>query len=174
MKNIGFLEACKERPDGLFIFHDVDTYPVSWNSIQYEAKKGQFRRPVKNTADDNLGLICSCWKDEFEKTNGFPNYYGWGSEDSALYFRAKTFNITIDESNICMYNDKRFIINHNHYRNDKKEHYYAYENGKLLNEEKNTSNFSNGLSSIEYEVLSSFEISPKFTIYNVTFKLKNE
>ncbi len=38
--NIGFLEVCKTRPDGLFIFHDVDTYRTYWGSITYEAKKG--------------------------------------------------------------------------------------------------------------------------------------
>ncbi len=35
MKNIGFLEVSKKRPDGLFIFHDVDVFPVSWGLIKY-------------------------------------------------------------------------------------------------------------------------------------------
>ena len=34
--NIGFLEVCKTRPDGLFIFHDVDIHPISENSIDYK------------------------------------------------------------------------------------------------------------------------------------------
>ena len=42
MNNIGFLEICKIRPDGLFIFHDVDTYPTYWGSIKYEAAPGEF------------------------------------------------------------------------------------------------------------------------------------
>lgn len=78
MKNIGFVEVCKTRPDGLFIFHDVDTYPTYWGSIQYEAKKGEFRRPILNGTNDNLGLICSCWKEEFEKNKWVSKLLGMG------------------------------------------------------------------------------------------------
>jgi hypothetical protein len=172
IKNIGFLEVCKIRPDGLFIFHDVDAYPTYWGSINYDTKRGEFRRPVLNTAEDNLGLICCCWKEDFEKTNGFANYWGWGSEDGALYYRAKKLGIHINQDNIIHYLDKRFVINHEHYRNVSKEHFFADKNGTLLNLERTTGDNSNGLSSIEYEVLSSFELVPRFTMINVDFKLK--
>ncbi len=172
MKNIGFLEVCKIRPDGLFIFHDVDTYPTYWGSIPYECNKGEFRRPVLNSAPENLGLICSCWKEEFEKINGFPNYWGWGSEDGALYFRAKNQGIHINESNMINYKDTKYVINKEHYRNVEKEHFYTAKNGDNLILEKQTKNSSNGLSNIEYKVLCSFELAPKFTVINVDFKLK--
>jgi hypothetical protein len=172
IKNIGFLEVCKIRPDGLFIFHDVDTYPTYWGSINYDTKHGEFRRPVLNTAEDNLGLICCCWKEDFEKTNGFANYWGWGSEDGALYYRAKKLGIHINQDNIINHLDKRFVINHEHYRNVSKEHFFADKNGTLLNLERTKGDNSNGLSSIEYEVLSSFELVPRFTMINVDFKLK--
>lgn len=48
LNNIGFLEFCKTRSDGLFVFHDVDTYPTYWGSIQYDAPLHCFRRPVMN------------------------------------------------------------------------------------------------------------------------------
>jgi hypothetical protein len=172
MKNIGFLEVCKNRPDGLFIFHDVDTYPVYWGSIQYEAKKGEFRRPVMNSSPENLGLICSCWKEEFEKTNGFANYWGWGSEDGALYYRAKKLGILINENNMVDYINTKLVVNKEHYRNVDKEHFYTAKNGDLLALEKKMGDMSNGLSNIEYEVLSSFELAPRFTIINVDFKLR--
>jgi hypothetical protein len=174
MKNIGFLEVSKIRSDGLFIFHDVDTYPTYWGSIDYTCNKGEFRRPVLNSSPGNLGLICCCWKDEFEKTNGFTNYWGWGSEDGALYFRAKRLGININEKNMIHYTDTKYVINHEHYRNVGKEHYYTAKNGDLLKLENQNNNFSNGLSDIEYEVLSSFELAPRFTIINVDFKLKSE
>jgi hypothetical protein len=174
LKNIGFLEACKSRPDGLFIFHDVDTTPTYWGSIKYEANKGQFRRPVLNTGPENLGLICSCWKNEFEETNGFPNYWGWGSEDSVLYFRAKNLGIHIDEANAIHYTDTRYIINLEHYRNAEKQHTDGEKNGLLLKLEKQTKNSSNGISNINYEILSSFELAPRFNIINVDFNLKSE
>ena len=174
MKNIGFLEVCKTRPDGLFIFHDVDTYPTYWGSIQYEAKHGEFKRPVLNMGSENLGLICSCWKEEFEKTNGFANYWGWGSEDGALYNRAKKLGIPIDEKNMLHYSNNKYVICEDHYRNVSKEHYYTAKNGNLLALEIKSGDSSNGLSNIEYELLSSFELAPRFTIMNVDFKLRNE
>jgi hypothetical protein len=174
MKNIGFLEIPKSRSDGLFIFHDVDTYPTYWGSIQYDTKKGEFRRPIMNSSPENLGLICCCWKEDFERTNGFANYWGWGSEDAALYFRAKLLGITINENNMISYKDNKYIINREHYRNNQKEHYYTDKNSKLLDLEKYNKDTSNGLSDLEYEVLSSFELAPRFTILNVDFNLKSE
>lgn len=173
MKNIGFLEVCKIRPDGLFIFHDVDTYPTYWGSIPYETIKGEFRRPVLNAAPANLGLICSCWKDDFEKTNGFANYWGWGSEDAVLYFRAKSNGISINENNMIHYSNNKLVINREHYRNVEKQHTYCAKNDELTTIERKTRDNSNGLSSIEYTVLSSFELAPRFTIINVDFKLND-
>jgi hypothetical protein len=172
MKNIGFLEICKTRPDGLFVFHDVDTYPTYWGSIPYDTKRGEFRRPVMNSSPDNLGLICSCWKEDFEKTNGFANYWGWGSEDGALYFRAKKLGIPINEYNMIDYTNKKYVINREHYRNVEKEHYYTAKNSEILELERRNGDNTNGLSIIEYDVLSSFELAPLFTIINVDFKLK--
>jgi hypothetical protein len=174
MNNIGFLEVCKTRPDGLFIFHDVDTYPTYWGSIDYNCNKGEFRRPVLNQGAENLGLICSCWKEEMEKTNGFANYWGWGSEDGALYFRAKRLGVNINQKNIIQYTDTRYVINHEHYRNVAVQHFNSAKNGTLLELEKKSNDNSNGISNIEYEVLSSFELAPRFTIINVDFKLKSE
>ena len=170
IKNIGFLEVSKMNPDGLFIFHDVDTYPTYWGSIPYETKKGEINRPVHNSYPENVGLICCCYKEEFEKTNGFANYWGWGSEDGALYYRAKKHGIKIREGNID-YKDRKYVINHEHDRNVEKQHFNCDKNGKLLQKEKDTGDSSNGLSSIQYEMLSSFELAPRFTIMNVDFKI---
>jgi hypothetical protein len=172
LNNIGFLEVCKIRPDGLFIFHDVDTYPTYWGSIQYDTKPGEFKRPVMNSSPENLGLICSCWKDEFKKANGFANYWGWGFEDSALYYRAKKQGIYINENNIINYKDTRYVINLEHYRNIENQHFNCSKNGTLFEKEKLTGDSSNGLSNLEYDILSSFELVPRFTVINVDFKLK--
>ncbi len=172
LNNIGFLEVCKSRSDGLFIFHDVDTYPTYWGSIQYDTKLGQIRHPV-GEKNHNLGTICCFWKNEFEKVNGFPNYWGWGIEDVTLLYRAKKHNIIIDESNSVDLNDSKKIYNPKHYKNVQKEYECANKNTELHHIEMKTNNNYNGLSNIEYEVLSSFELAPKFTIINVDFKLKN-
>lgn len=171
LKNIGFLEACKTRADSLFVFHDVDTYPTYWGSIPYEAIPGQIKRPVLNTAGENLGLVCCCYKPEFERTNGFPNYWGWGSEDSALYYRAKHLGIPIDERNMIHHRNMRYILNHEHGRNPEKQYTDGKKNGLLLQEEKRTNKFTNGLTSLNYKVLSSFELAPRFTVLNVDFTI---
>ena len=167
MKNIGFLEACKLRPDGLFIFHDVDTYPTAWGSICYEAKPGTFRRPVLNSSPENLGLICSCWKTEYERTNGFPNYNGWGAEDGVLYHRAKKMGIPIDDQHAVHYQDRSVIINREHYRPNQYQDMLT-NRGNLL-KEKQTGDSTNGLSSLCYEVICSMELAPRFTMINVDF-----
>jgi hypothetical protein len=168
MKNIGFLEVSKKRPDGLFIFHDVDVFPVSWELIKYDTKPGSFRRPIYNGFEGNLGLVCSCWKEDFEKTNGFPNYWGWGIEDVTLYNRALKNGINIDESNMVNYRDEKKVINPNHNR----DLISGKKNQELADKEKNTGNISDGLSNINYEVISSLKLAPRFTIINVDFNLK--
>jgi hypothetical protein len=170
LNNIGFLEVSKTRLDGLFIFHDVDTYPVYWGSIQYDTKPGEIRHPV-GEKNHNLGTICCFWKNEFEKVNGFPNYWGWGIEDITLLYRAKKQNIIIDESNNVDLNDSKKVFNPKHYKNIQKEYEYANKNTELHHNEMKTGNNTNGISNIEYEVLSSFELAPRFTIVNVDFRL---
>jgi hypothetical protein len=173
MKNIGFLEVCKIRPDGLFIFHDVDTYPTYWGSIIYDTNPNEIRHPI-GIKNENIGGICCVWKNEFEKINGFPNYWGWGIEDVTIMHRAKKYNILIDESNIIDLNDKKNMYIPKHYKNIQKEYEFANKNTELHHIEMNTGNISNGVSDIEYEILSSFELAPNFNIINVDFKLKNE
>ena len=70
------------------------------------------------------------------------------------------------------YKDLRYVINLEHYRNADKQNFNSAKNGTLLEKEKQTGDSSNGLSNVEYEVLSSFELAPRFTIINVDFKLK--
>jgi hypothetical protein len=108
MKNIGFLEVCKTRPDGLFIFHDVDTYPTYWGSIQYEARPNEIRHPV-GEKNHNLGTICCFWKLEFEKINGFPNYWSWGYEDNAINNRVNKAGLTVDRSQFYPILDKNIL-----------------------------------------------------------------
>jgi hypothetical protein len=173
MNNIGFLEVCKTRPDGLFIFHDVDTYPTYWGSIQYDTKPNEIRHPI-GQKNHNLGLVACFWKNEYEKVNGFPNYWGWGIEDVTIMYRAKKLNIIIDENNIVDLNNSKKCYSPKHYRNVLKEYECANKNTELHHIEMKTNNSNNGLSDIEYEVLSSFELAPRFTIINVDFKLKSE
>jgi beta-1,4-galactosyltransferase 1 len=169
--NIGFLEVCKIRPDGLFVFHDVDIYPIYWGSIKYDINKNTVGHPIgsKNT---DFGGICCFWKEEFEKINGFPNYYGWGIEDVTIMYRVMKYNIPIDENNIVSFNDNKKCYLPKYYKNLEKEKRTAEINTLLHNEEQNTNIIKNGLSSLEYNILFEMELVPKFKVINVDFKLK--
>jgi hypothetical protein len=98
-KNIGFL-AMKHKysqhyKDITFVFNDIDTIPFT-NILDYETKKGI----VKHFYGFNyaLGGIVSIQGEDFEKINGFPNYWGWGMEDAILQKRCEKKNLAIDRS----------------------------------------------------------------------------
>ena len=169
MKNIGFLEVSKIRPEGLFIFNDVDVHPTYKGSIDYNTQSETIRHPV-GEYNHNLGTVCCFWKKEFELVNGFPNYYGWGIEDITIKYRAENLNIKIDETNSAGLNSDR-CINVKHYKNLNKESNEAQENTRLFEEEKQSGTFTNGLSNLQYEVLTQIDLEPNFTMINVDFKV---
>jgi hypothetical protein len=70
------------------------------------------------------------------------------------------------------YKDETKVINLNHYRNVQKERADGIKNKDVLLEERKTGKVTDGLTGIEYEVISSFELVPQFTVINVDFKLK--
>jgi hypothetical protein len=166
-------EFCKTRPDGLFIFHDVDTYPTYWGSIQYDTRPGEIRHPIGSKEFKNLGCISCFWKSEFEKVNGYPNYWGWGIEDVTIMYRAINLKIHIDEENIVDFKDKKRCYNPVHYRDFAKQGKSTQINTELHHKEMNSGCIVNGLSNLEYNVLSTFELAPRFTIINVYFTVKH-
>lgn len=101
MKNIGFLALKKEFPNHykeiVFIFNDIDTLPYDKNILNYHTEYGV----IKHFYGFHfaLGGIFSVRGVDFERINGFPNYWAWGGEDNLIHERAKQFGLTIDRSN---------------------------------------------------------------------------
>jgi len=97
MKNIGFLAVKARYPDDYknitFVFNDVDTVPF-FDIFDYATCAGVVKHFYGFTYA--LGGIVAVNGGDFERINGFPNYWGWGMEDKVLQERCFAKNIQID------------------------------------------------------------------------------
>jgi hypothetical protein len=112
MKNIGFIAVKTMYPNDYkkitLVFNDVDCMPVRKNLINYETVVGVIKHFYGFTY--TLGGIFSITGADFEKLNGFPNFWGWGYEDNMMQKRAEKGRLIIDRSNFFNINDIGNII----------------------------------------------------------------
>ena len=100
MKNIGFLAMREKYPNDYknitFVFHDVDTLPYTKNLLPYETTSGIVKHFYGFYY--TLGGIFSIKGQNFEKVNGFPNFWGWGMEDNMMQDRVVSAKLHIDRT----------------------------------------------------------------------------
>ena len=98
-KNIGFIAARNKYPndykDITFIFNDVDTIPFN-KIFDYNTQHGIIKHFYGFKYA--LGGIVVMKGADFEKTSGFPCFWGWGMEDNALQKRCEAVGLQIDRS----------------------------------------------------------------------------
>ena len=99
VKDIGFIAVRNKYPehykDITFIFNDVDTIPFT-KIFDYETTSGVVKHYYGFKYA--LGGIVVMKGSDFEKTNGFPCFWGWGMEDNALQKRCEAAGLKIDRS----------------------------------------------------------------------------
>jgi hypothetical protein len=111
MKNIGFLALKYKYPNHYknitFVFNDVDTVPYSKNVIDYNTTPGIVKHYYGFKFA--LGGIFSIKGEDFERTNGFPNFWAWGGEDNYMQKRAEYVGLYIDRSVFFNILDKNIL-----------------------------------------------------------------
>ena len=111
MKNLGFLAMREKYPNDYknitFVFHDVDTLPYTKNLLPYETTIGIVKHFYGFYY--TLGGIFSIKGQDFEKTNGFPNFWGWGMEDNMIQDRVVLAKLHIDRSTFFPINSKSIL-----------------------------------------------------------------
>jgi hypothetical protein len=111
MKNIGFLALKEKYPNDykniVFVFNDIDTLPYDKNILNYNTDFGV----IKHFYGFHfaLGGIFSIRGVDFERINGFPNFWAWGGEDNLIHRRAKEFGLIIDRSNFYKIGDMNIL-----------------------------------------------------------------
>jgi len=98
-KNIGFLAMKEKYPEDYknitFIFNDVDTLPFH-KIFDYQTTPGVIKHYYG--FEYALGGIVVIKGEDFEKINGYPNFWGWGNEDKVLQTRSERHGLIIDRS----------------------------------------------------------------------------
>lgn len=109
-KNIGFIAIKNKYPEHYrnitFVFNDIDTIPFTY-LFDYQTVPGIVKHFYGFTYA--LGGIVSITGEDLEKTNGYPNFWGWGMEDNVLQKRCEKYNISIDRSNFYKIGNQNII-----------------------------------------------------------------
>jgi hypothetical protein len=111
MKNIGFLTVKDLYPTAYknitLVFNDIDTMPFTPGFLNYDTTAGVVKHFYGFTF--TLGGIVSMNAGDFERVNGFPNYWAWGFEDNELNRRVIASGIRLDRSQFFPIMDKNIL-----------------------------------------------------------------
>lgn len=111
MKNLGFLYIKKTYPNTYknmkLMFQDIDTLPGNENAFTLDIKKSEVKHFFGTKI--TLGGMFIMYANDFERINGFPNYWGWGMEDNILKDRCVSNKINVNYDLFHPFFSKDFI-----------------------------------------------------------------
>ena len=111
VKNIGFLTMKAKYPDNykdiVFIFNDIDTLPYKKGQIDYDTKHGIVTHYYG--FNFTLGGIFSIMGEDFEKCDGFPNFWGYGLEDNLMQNRVLANKLIINRNQFYPVKSPNFL-----------------------------------------------------------------
>lgn len=117
MLNIGFLEVKKRYPKDWkyiqLVCHDIDIYPTKSGIINYNTIMGYIRHPygvLRPQFKGTVGGICIIMGEDYFRSGGHPNLYGWGGEDVGMSRRCQARGIQVDETNFINRRSTPFIV----------------------------------------------------------------
>lgn len=131
LKNIGFMVVKEWYPNDYknmtLVFHDIDSLLATATTVgDLRTQPGTIRHYFGFTF--TLGGIFSINAGDFERINGFPNFWTWGYEDNLIQIRALHENIVIDRSLFFSTKDNANIIRleHDTIRSVNRDEYNRY------------------------------------------------
>ena len=167
--NVGF-DIKKDECD-YFVYHDVDMIPVisdysycpNPTHLAAEAEQFGYMLPNNGTYVQYFGGVTLFDRESFMKINGYSNQFEkWGAEDDEIYNRCVTMNIPRSRKN-CRYRSlahERPIDPVFYQKNlERLNKYMDYFDGKT---------FIEGLTTLEYKILSTENIDEKTTKITVS------
>ena len=167
--NVG---AIQSHTASYYCFHDVDMLPVvsDYSYVEVpthlaaEAEQFGFKLPYQGY----FGGVTLFDKHSFIKVNGYSNdYWGWGAEDDDIMFRciSKGVKATRKNGRYRSLSHDRKILQDLYSENLKK--FFELKNGGIGTEATHKKIGSDGLTTLEYEVLEERKISTKATLVKV-------
>lgn len=166
--NVGAIQC---HTASYYCFHDVDMLPLvsdysycpNPTHLAAEAEQFGFKLPYQGY----FGGVTLFDKHSFIKVNGYSNdYWGWGAEDDDVMFRcvAKEIKASRKNGRYRSLSHERNIAQDLYNENLKK--FFGFKNGLNI-ETINQKIDSDGLTTLEYEVLEEKKISEKTTLIRV-------
>jgi hypothetical protein len=112
MRNIGFLMAKKQFPETYkdidLVFHDLDNLIGEKNLVDFKTDRGVVNHIFGSYKQYNIGGIFVMKGEDFERINGYPNFWGWGFEDMCLGRRIAANKIDLARKNFA-FRDKHVV-----------------------------------------------------------------